>query len=325
MGIIIAGTEPSAIGSPMSVVSTLAGTFDPAFSRCSIRIVGGQPGAVSINLPATFGANSASGFWLHFRLRTSAALDVSFSNNNWLKVMDDQGRTCISLRSWDWQKIDARLWKWDGSTYTATAEWSTFPANSTQVWDIHVYTLGGASYAVFYINGAVYWTLTRASDANVGFKTLLIGSPFTADNANTQWYMSELILSTTDTRGLRVRTLPPLADGAHTDFSGTYVNIADAAPTVDAVYSNTVGHKYTYQVDTVANLPIAAVVVNALAGSDGVKDLRALARIGGVDYASSDLGLSSGIVPVNAVFELDPSTGLPWTGVNAEFGFEVVA
>lgn len=326
MTIYALGSEPAILGMTAATVITDPGDYcDWRLGRCAI-IVSQQP--VGIALPSEFGANSLGGWWVHYRYQFGpySMSNGAFSGNMFV-ARNASGQIMARLAGSD-NGITPYLLNNTGGASTAGAEYVGSPASLVWFFDFHNYTQGGANILEIYINGALTWMVVRAGETNGGVRHLSwqSGWPNYSDPIMSG-YLSEVIVSDQDTRGKRVKTLYPLADGAHTDFAGTFSDIN--APTTDLSFiaSDTVGAKYSYQFGNYANVSgVEAVVVNGCCAGDGTKDLRALLRIGGVDYVSGALGVGSGLANRNAVFTTDPSTEAPWAGVvGVEAGFEVIA
>lgn len=118
------------------------------------------------------------------------------------------------------------------------------------------------------------------------------------------------------------------SDGNSTD---NYLLVDEASATfADYVGHNTVSNKDTY---TYGNLtPTTGTVVDLQVGSvmrkndAGGRSMRALTRVGGVDYPGSDVTLGLTATYYSQRYGVNPATGLAWTiaEVNAaEFGAEV--
>jgi len=137
---------------------------------------------------------------------------------------------------------------------------------------------------------------------------------------------------------VRVYCLQPTGNGNYSQFVGSDGNstdnylLTDETPynTSDYVGSATIGQKDSY---VMADLPAGvgdvfgvqevAIVAKSDAGAGAIKQLL---RVGGTDYVTSSLALSTSYSEMLNLRELNPNTGVAWTagGVNGlELGVEV--
>jgi len=138
---------------------------------------------------------------------------------------------------------------------------------------------------------------------------------------------------------VRIDTLYPTSDGAHTDFTpstGTSHYACVDEPQIglsDSVYSSTVGAVDTYGLGDLpsgASGTIYAVQVNNIASKSdaGARSIASVVRSGTSESTSSATALASTAVDNLAIFATDPATSTAWTvsGINGmEAGTKVAA
>ena len=180
---------------------------------------------------------------------------------------------------------------------------------------------------VIYINGTLVFTytgdittngITALSMIDMGAFTYVTG--FGGGTPLAVW--SEVIVSTVDTRALNLITQAASANGnTHNWDSGTASNIANNDMTVgDATpnYSLTAGQIQEYTVTPglpAGNFSIVSVAhkfrgVTGVVGPSKVDDM---IRVGGTDYASSDITMAPGYLTYVNFWNLNPNTGVAWS------------
>lgn len=188
--------------------------------------------------------------------------------------------------------------------------------------------------AELHINGTLVATASL-SGANRGLKRGLYDMPFTAsyttssDHTNLA-YFSELIFADEDTRGMRVKTIPPTGNGAETDWTGTYADVDETATdtasitTAEAEAVETFSHAVTLAEGT----PIKALCLGALSACAAADGIEAVLRLDGTNYPQDLLkALVAGENPNHALWQVNPATSAAFTAseVNAlQFGFKNV-
>lgn len=137
----------------------------------------------------------------------------------------------------------------------------------------------------------------------------------------------------------RVLTRMPTNNGTYSQMSGSDGNSTNNFQLVDEinpngndyVFSNTIGQKDTY---TFTALPATVNTINAInvlvAGqkdSVGTRQIASTIRMGGADYDSSSMYLSSSLLYRVFQYTVRPTDSTAWTPTdinNAEFGIKVV-
>ena len=259
--------------------------------------------------------NSTDGFWLHFRKYQNDAAAAS-STQHPVRIYGATGSLIAAILGANGEGLTyARLYASNGSYVDSSQSWTPYGNNYadgfTMIIDIHVYNneSGKATMDVF-INNALLWTLTNTGGYALGMKSANLMHCNT--RAGTFSCYSELIVANFDTRNLRVGAYVPSADGTYTDGNGTYADIDETSTDSAAITLGVIGDKQSYAVTRYGNPSIGgilAVAVNGLVSSDGLRDLQAGLRIGGVDYFSADLNLGLSPSATSVVWSAHPGTG----------------
>lgn len=220
-----------------------------------------------------------------------------------------------------------RLEYWDG------AAWQTGTANG------HNALLTGLKLAIntlvsldvkidcstdtvlLYIDGVRRYTIS--ADFTVGgvssIDRVTVMNPGTL-SASTFLAVSETIVATYDTRGLRVFTHAPTANGTNTSWTGAYTNADKDSPTVqdtDGIYSGTNGQIESYACTDLSanadNLSPWSVVTAARAhvGDAGPQNLQHFILSNSVSTASASVTYTDGTALSNS--EPPGPTQVEWT------------
>ena len=293
--------------------SLLTTGVDTNYVRTGFKTVMGQEAVITLQSPTP--ANSTDGFWVHCRKYQN---DMHGAGTGIYPIIlyneaDQPVAALYTSVGYGW--VSARVWANDG-TYSASGESSAFYTNDvvdnvTLTFDLHVYTTGdGKARFDAYVDGTLRLTITDESSYQRGMSYAKFGAVH-ADPAKYCVY-SEFLVANFDTRGLRVGTYIPSADGTYTDGEGTYADIDETNPDGAAIILAEVGDKQSYTVSKYGSPGLAgilAIAVNGLVASDGTNDLQAGLRIGGVDYFSADLGVGVSALRTCVVWNTNPADG----------------
>lgn len=324
MPVYFAGSEPGAIYAPNSYANF---GYDTNYSRCGVNIPEGA--SAYINLSSEIGDADANGWWLHFIVACANADSSGFTyGSTALTVLDTSANKSLELGRDGSGNYFVRLYEYHTSNYqdVVFSYQNIFYTTALFTVDVHCYTESGNAKAVVYVDGFKQAVVTYSSSNNVGLGSVVF-SPTPRSNHRAHG-ISEVIVSDEDTRGQRVLTKGPYADGSHTDFSGGYANIDELEITSDSVAPTGTGDKYTFSINnSSAPVAIKAIILNGYGSSDS-GDFQGIITIGGVDYNSTDLGFTGATEAHPAIWNTDPSTAAPWEASDIsgfEFGWEAVA
>jgi hypothetical protein len=162
-----------------------------------------------------------------------------------------------------------------------------------------------------YINGALYGVATVAG-AGRGMKVINFSRP---SQRPSYWKISELIVSTEDTRGLSVRTILLTGNGAHAEMTGDYSDVDDPAGS-DGLSLKALAAD---QKSSFTKAPVSGefgsgtVIVSAIASAASGYGMVGGLRIDGVDYYGDAMDLTTGLLPGQTQFLTNPATGLQFT------------
>lgn len=313
MTIYFAGGEPDVVTPYNMTLTTDATYFDDDFSRVALYS-GSSP---TVTLSSTIGDSSADGWWAHFVYYITAEVyneDVAY-------FYDGSGNVIAHL---DWRTGVLRLTYYThgpGSSQPFYAALTNKNISQLYLVDVHSYTQGGSSICDIYFDSVLVCQAVIATNSNNGLgKVTFYGAVS---------YISEIIISDKDTRGARLKTFAPIADGHYTGMSGGYADIDETTPDGAKIAATATGQFYTYTVSGFSSNTslIRAASINGYVSGDGTNDLQAVVRKGDTDYPSSNLGCTASLAPAYIVHETDPSTGDGWNGddlQSTEFGYASV-
>lgn len=354
MAILVAGTEASAyrsIGHLKSAgsVATFTRTTNATHISTNFSRHGMQPsgslsqGKLIMQFPAQ------TDFWFHACIShqsvatTTLTPPIQFIDSATGQVVfqydpdTGSGDYNDGATDWDWEY-------WDGAAFQEltrfggnTAAHSFRPtSNVLHSIDVH-FIVANDGLVNFYVDGVRRGGFS-GDTLNTGFTqvdTLLIQNPGSL-GSSTSLTVTEVIVATEDTRGMRLFTSYPTANGTNTAWTGTFSNADKDNPQLndtDFIYSGTANQVETYAMADLSavadNLVPKAVVtcVRAHVGPAGPQNLQHVIRSGTTDYPSSNVTYTNGtaladavpIGPTMVVWTTDPDTAAAWTtsGVNA--------
>jgi hypothetical protein len=364
VAIIVAGTEASIYrtaghlkdaGSVSEISRTATATrISTNYSRHGMAGAGANnQGKICCQFPAQ------TDFWVHFVVCYETVSNTG--TTPWFFLIDSTTKQiCMQWdpdsgtgdynngeADWDWEY-------WDGAAFQELTRRGGDPnAHSWRhsvalmfVVDLH-YKIDNSGTIDVYMDGVLRGTF--AGDTLVtgvtGVDTILWQNPSTLGSATAAW-VTELIVATEDTRGMRVATLSPAGNsGTNTAWTGAYTNWDKDSPTLndtDACYSGTANQVETSTMSDLSavadNLqPIAVVTaVRARVAASGPQNLQHCIRQNSVNYFSSNVTYLDGDAladaqpfgPTVVVWDTDPDTSAAWTvaGVNSiEVGVKSIA
>jgi hypothetical protein len=303
MTIYFAGTEPDAFDGSFQF-STTAGYFNSSYVRGAVKIHAGAQELITKPVP-NVGEASEAGWWLQYRYR----LNWTAGPVGQIRLYDASNNLVLSSNS-STAAHQFTAYNTTGSASSAVAITLPGAAAPYEV-SFHGYTQSGNAKVDVFISGTLVGSISVAG-SNRGLSYARFTQ--TAETSeNYQRHFSEFIIADQDTRGMRVGTYYPSANGVYTDGTGSYLDIDESGlPDANNIILANPGDKESYAMSRHGSptLPaIIAVSANGIVASDGTNDLQAGLRIDDVDYYSSDLG--AGIAPAAkcVVWNAHPGTG----------------
>jgi hypothetical protein len=198
-----------------------------------------------------------------------------------------------------------------GSVGTSSA-FTITPNNALLEFDFHVYTSSGSAMVELYVSGTLLATAS-VSGTSRGLKTLYFGAKNNSLSSFSTY--SELIVSTSDIRGLRAKTLLPTGNGTYAEWEGDYTAVDEAAaPDGLGVVASAANQRISFTTaELAAGTNVGEVFVNVLGAAAAGNDVQGGLRLSGADYYGDEMGLTTGSLPANSSFLLNPATGNPFT------------
>lgn len=263
--------------------------------------------------------------------------------------------------SWGWSLVTT-------SALSGTYGFQLRDAAGTQYVRIHTSATNSQTYNVQYWNGSTWVTLGTLNlaqntlirptvavkrHATDGFIKLFNGNSLVAEvtgdttgmlpaggitTARFGWQgnsgsctFSEVIIADEDTTSMRLATIAPTADGAHTAWTGTFADVDEIGRNAaDMIFSGTAGQMESFVMSDVNATAMGTRVVRALVvathmrrGTTGPQNCNALFRIGAVDYESASFGtINTNAQSRQAIVENSPATSVAWTKTEID-GMEI--
>lgn len=217
-------------------------------------------------------------------------------------------------------------------TLIKTASGGFSPPKSTQGDRIDIECVYGASGTFnVWINGVQVLafagnlvTDSNAYVAQVDFGKFGVGG-YHNNSVLCGW--SECFVASSDTRGIvGIVTVPPAADGATQNWSGTFADI-DTILYNDAVVVSTTAAATVGQFTTATAPPAGSFAVDSVwvscraqAGSTAPQHLDLGVHVAGADYFAAASALAPGMADYQVAFSDNPATAAPWTYASVAAG-----
>lgn len=290
-----------AIGNDASMLSTgvlnqTAGKFNSAWTDRCIQIPDNTAGSIALpgqNLPG-------NELWIHFDAWVPAPVGVNSSNIHYIFRLICGDRAVAELQSRSSTSLGIRYIS--GGTSSVNEPNTTgisipYP-EGLHTFDIRYVANVGAdpdSYTYeMYLNGALYYSVNNFHTYINGQKPsqFLFGGKDFASSADDYVYISQIIISDEDTRGMRFKDLPLTGQGNYNQWSSGYAVLADGDTTTMA--SSDAAGERTSATITPGSAPSTGPfsVVSSMTARRGLSNsnpgqVQQFLRIAGTDYSAS--------------------------------------
>lgn len=306
-------------------VNTNAAGFRSGYARCGLLTGGGSTQWV----PWVPFSAAVSSFWTTMRLNKGGA---STANGNkffsWLDSSNIERLRFVGTGTNSTYRIE----KVD-NTGTATQLGSNFTmvvSNGVILDKLDVFiNYAVAGQVTCYINGIQVFTFS--GDTTTNSVTTLQNVRFGYQDGSSSW-ISEMIVSDTDTRSMSLQTLQPVANGnTHTFDTGSpaaanvnEVILNDA--TLDGSTTAAQLDQYTIPAIVAGTFTIIAVGVSARMqkGASGPSKMDLNVRSGGSDFFSADQILTATWAGYQNWWATDPNTSSTWAALPTNIGLKSV-
>jgi hypothetical protein len=307
MSILLAGSGPSVLNAPSFV--TTAGFFREGYAKCS------TDGFSSFSLKEQIA--DGQNYWVHFVARMVFVSTISSGNgsSNLAFLSNIFGQTCVRVygagSGLDGDNVFLAVTNTEGTVGTSVKSIDLGYTVRIIAFDISVENIEGNVLASLFIDNSLVLTASVAGISRGMKQTFFSRQTGAAPDPN----ISEIIVSTEDTRGLSVRSFSMTADGIHRAWSGTFQDIADTIVLNGrGVSANTINQLISFIPQQVpVGLNIGTVFVNLVAGAAANYGVAIGLRINGNDYFSNNIELARGLLPASTPWLLNPATGLPFS------------
>lgn len=302
--------------------STQAGSFDPAFARCSVFVTGNDTSYAE--------GNHASLTTYHLRFdRFTLGKPPLTHEYGFLSLYNSVGTKVFKItQRGDNDALSATTiltsYIWTGSAFLQVG--ATFIINSANTvrntYNIKLIPTTG-EYQI-YVNGTLRDSGTGSTFTNVA-KVHLEGGYYPG-------YWSQVIVSDVSEIGNNVKTIVPTGAGANTAWTGSFGDVDEIVYSdADFIYSTTNGDKETY---TNAALDLSTYTVQAIAvsergncGATGPQNAQLVLVSGATTATSASIPQGPGYAVSQHIWETDPNTSASWLSANAqavEFGVKAI-
>lgn len=305
MTILKAGSGPAALSSSSFV--TTAGYFRSGFATCAAL----TPAGAQLKVPVPDGDE----FWVHYVAYTRWSTNTGQSGSIFIRGLNSLGQDSFYAQGvsngGNADNYYLRVVNQAGALGVSPASQDLGFTARLIAFDFNVRTEGENAVARCYVNGSLHSVATVAGVSR-GLAALMFDRNSTDASA---WGISELIVAPKDTRGLSVRTLLLTGNGTHAEMTGDFTDIDDPAGSDGLVLKALSAEQKSSFIKAAITGEFGAgtVIVSALASAADGYDMVAGLRIGGVDYYGDPMGLTTGLLPNESQFLVNPANGLPFT------------
>lgn len=321
--VVFAGGELEAFNrSSVSVIESANGAaFNATFARCAIQC----SNANVADYAETLSFGSLATAWVHWDNYMPWGPDV---NAQIIGLFNSTGTEVFRIIAASGTTIQAQYW--NGAAWTnigAAVAYSTALVSM----DLKVVCGAGGSFELYMSNSLIASGAASMGSVNNIDKARLYCQSGTNTHNN---FVSQVIAADGPTVGYKLYLKPPTGNSAtNTAFLNDFTTVDELAlDDSDFIQSSAAGdvETYTHAAIAIASGTVKAVVVSARCKNDGSAPANAQGalRIGGVNYFSGNLpGIGVGFGGAEAIFSVDPSTGVAWTTAAAgsaanEFGLK---
>lgn len=311
MTVLFAGGEQEGFVSIGNVgFATDTSRFDSTFSNGSL-------GADNVSsITASF--ESTSDLWFHWL--SNYRWDLGTFNDGSPITIFDGATPVVRIR------VDASnsfvsvfFQYWNGSSWVNIGATNPVLVQGVkQDIDIHCNFAASGGEFTLYQNGSAVASFT--GDTTVGGTAASSMSFQGSTSQNTGSMVSQVVVADESTLSWRVETILATADGAATDWTGTFADIDEVGLANDTsqVNSSTNGQEELFVLEdptTPTNYKVAALVLASRSkiGSSGPQNMQFLTRSGSTIFPSSNVsGIDLSLRPFQLVQATDPDTSAEW-------------
>ncbi len=295
-----------------AIESTVAGTYDSARVPYSLAI----PDNTTYKMRAIHPASTGTTTWYHWLWYAAATGGPNEDGYLWtIYDQNDKFLHRINITNFGLQTGISG----NGTSFSYTGGGAIFGYTSNKIFEVDVMidvtpTDVTVEWYVDQVLVNSQMTVTNTGSLEVGGR-LELGAVDSTNAGPIPYYGSEIIISETDTRGLRLSMLRPDSAGFHTDWSGAYTGLNDD-DYISGMGSSVANDIATFGLDSYGGGEAIAAVMNvsmATKVATGPQNLQPLLRKGGTDYLGTSQPLTDLPGFIVDSWLTDPSDSNPWT------------
>ena len=292
--------------------STSSSNMRSGYARLSLNI---QTGAPQFGVSNPFPSGNVLSAWLSFRIKVAmmdanirlCGLGSSSYTSRGIFVASSSTTTKLALK------------KYDGTTLTELAAEAGTSLTKTGIHkiDMQIIDYGDSATVNVYCNGNL--VITYTGDITVSGISSLDCVQLGNSALVTSYYLSEIIVSDTDSRNMSLVTNYPSAAGDSNSWTGGYTDIDETTINdADVVYDNTVGHQALFGLSDLpaGSFSVLAVkeAIRACKSSDSTPtSINLGVKSGGTVNVNDNHSLSTSWETKERYMSTNPVTGNPFT------------
>lgn len=322
MTIHFAGNEEGSVNYGPNTTSSEP-YIDAAFSRYGAYwdAYSDRDKYVVVDVP-TFGANSPDGWWAHARYYQH---NDEEHNSDYTMVVFSEGELAARFRWTSRSEGELEVWADDGTSNVAPL--GGYSAG-VQFLDLHCCTEDGEAHLRLYRDNVMIGHVSVA-----GTNRSLSGVQFGRISSSNNWSgddrcgASEFIVADEDTRGMRVKTIVPTADGSENDWQGNFEAISNEKLDASAISTSDNNAVSTFTSDDLTDMgstSFAALFLSSPAASASPDGLKSVVKVDGAILTQSMARPLTRATRTNwSAWTENPTTGKAFTSLELqglEFG-----
>jgi hypothetical protein len=294
-------------------VSTNASAFRAGYAREALTPC--QSGDFLIS--NTFSGGAVTSAWLSARVYPASCCN---NGDHFLGLAKSGTNSSLWVGTSNSSSTQVALWKYDGSTWTmlANESGSSLTTYAINKFDMQVLNYGSSSTVNVFVNGSSTARITYTGNSVAGTATSL---DEVALSGYANDYVSEVIVSDSDTRALSLVTLAPSAAGDTSQWTGSYSNINPTTINDASVISDAnSGDVFQCQMNSLPSGSFSIVGlkigVRATKSSSGIGSLSIGVKTNSTASNPTAVGLSSSWAEAETYYSTNPVTSTSWTSTD---------
>jgi len=239
-------------------VDTTSGRYNSGYARCAI-----YPASTGNTIISAYLASPVTSVWLSCWAFMGGG---NTSLRHFGVGKSGTGGKGIYIGTSNSAYTQLRLYKWDGSSATtlATESGNSLAANLLRRFDLQIINYGATSTINVYVAGSL--ALTFSGDSSISGVSDLDCVVSYKPNSSDFFELSEILLTDSDPRSLRLSTMAPTGAGSTDAWTGAYTDVNETTLSdANAISTNTASQDEQFNVTDLPSGTFSIVAVRVAA------------------------------------------------------------